>query len=232
MHVEIAPMQTLNTQKNKSGVNMQKVHPPHQHSFVCGGYCGCRWNLPVLAIVSHMALPLGLGLGMRVCFHTWCAGVRRCFIIRRRVEIHQVVRGLGGMHALHGSCRGRSRIHHFGYGLDDFAADGVDETVFHVLVDVHEEVGSGWIVVLVVFEDLVQVLYFGHILVIVLAPDILLEVVDVDVVVAERDGAMVHEDGIQSVREVAVVGELAGYHGLGVFDLLLDGYNESALPLF
>lgn len=112
------------------------------------------------------------------------------------------------------------RIRH---GLTDIAANWIDKAVLHLVVDVDKEVRGWWVLVMTVLEDLVEVLHLGHVLVVVLPPHILLEIVDVNPVVAEGDGAVVHEHRVQSVRELLVLGELGGNQLLRVLDVIVDG---------
>lgn len=81
-----------------------------------------------------------------------------------------------------------------GWIVNHLSTDGTGKTILHVIVDVHEEVRGGRVLAVLTLENLVKVLDLGHVFVVVLAPDILLEVVNVDIVVAKRNSAGMDED--------------------------------------
>lgn len=104
----------------------------------------------------------------------------------------------------------------------NFATDRINEAISHRVIDVDEEVWSRWVFGVGILEDFVQVLDLGHVFIVVLAPDVVAEVVDIDPIVPKRDGTVVHKDGVQSVWKLGGIGELVGKHGLNVLDVLVD----------
>lgn len=86
--------------------------------------------------------------------------------------------------------------------------DRINQTTLNVVIDVDKEIRRRWILVSVVLEYFVSVVDLGDMVVVVLAPDILLEVVNVNVVVAELNSSLVNEDRVQAIRQKLIVGKL------------------------
>lgn len=74
---------------------------------------------------------------------------------------------------------------HVWHLLGEVPADGIDQTIFESIVNVDKEVRGRWVARIVVLEDFIQVLDLSHVLVVVFAPDISVEIVNVDPVMAE-----------------------------------------------
>lgn len=96
--------------------------------------------------------------------------------------------------------------------FSDRATHRLRDTFSHAVVNVHDKVRS-WRVPLVLLaaKDLRRVVDLGHVIVIVLAPDVLRKVVYIDIVVTKRHRSVVHEYRVEMVRDVAHVGELRFY---------------------
>lgn len=181
-----------------------------------------------MPLSSGYALPAHSALLIRSDMRGFIlAGVSRTrglrLVISGRCVIAHSLGGVRDLDIFHrdGSLCGNSgrRIRH---GLNDVAADGIDQAIFYLFVDVDKEVGGGRVGGLVVFEDFVEVLNLSHVFVVVLSPDVFPEIVDVDPIVAEGNRSMVHEDRVQSIGEPLILGELRADHLLGVVDVPLD----------
>lgn len=115
-----------------------------------------------------------------------------------------------------------------GRSVNHLSADGTGKTILHGIVDVDEEVRGRGVLAVLTLEDLVKVLDLGHVFVVVLAPDVLLEVVNVDVIVTKGNGTGVDEDRKQPIGQVLEINKLAGYHGLRVLNLVLNVCTQLA----
>lgn len=104
----------------------------------------------------------------------------------RRGIVHDLVLGLlHGMDALRSSrCRCLS-VQLVRHRFINVAADRVDHAILSLVDDIYKEIRCGRVLSVIASEDIILILNLCHILVVVLAPHILAEVADVDVVVAE-----------------------------------------------
>ncbi len=107
-----------------------------------------------------------------------------------------------------------------GFGLE-LATYWFDECVYVRLLYINKEVGSSGVDSFL-FKDFPPIIDLGDVTVVVFSPNIFLEVVDVDPVVAERDRASVDENGMKTIGERTKVGELACDARIEMRDLRLN----------
>lgn len=116
---------------------------------------------------------------------------RRRFLISRLVHRHVVLRR--GFRGLNSAREIGVTILHVGHRLSEVTANWIDQTISHFVVYIDKEVRGGRVCRVVVLEYLIQVLDLGHVLVVILAPDVTVEIVDIDPVMSERNRPTVHK---------------------------------------
>lgn len=160
----------METHDKRERQTREKTHHNHHHGQKMP-VAGCHTSTIELPRILHVGI---LRLLIRRS--------RRSLLISHRFPV-SVFDGIRGENALHGGgVVGRSL---YLLILNNIAVDGVDQEILFGSVDVDKEIGGWRVGIILVPENFVHIVDFGHVLVVVFAPDVLLEVLDIDPVMAK-----------------------------------------------